>query len=139
MQHASRLGTAIAVSALALAGLAPALSSEGAGRHAVGRVGAALRADGLALVQSDPLYAGVCRQLLPRRRADGYVIVVSSSRACDAAVPRTRAGLNPRGGKWLLATHFDNITLFYEFPTKQITDSSQAVVSFLEIFAVLDA
>lgn len=139
MQNASRLGTAVAASVLAFAGLAPATSSASAGRHAVGRVAAALRADGLALVRPERLYAGVCPQLLPRRRADGYVIVVSSSRACDVAVRRTRTGLHPRGGKWLFATHFDNITLFYEFPTNQITEESQALVSFLAIFAVIDA
>jgi hypothetical protein len=67
------------------------------------------------------------------------MILVSPSRACDAVVRRTKTGLRARGGRWLFASRFDNIALFYVFPTKQITDESQALVSFLEVFVVLDA
>jgi hypothetical protein len=138
MPKARRLGTVLAVSALAFAGSAPPVSSAGVRRHAVGRVAAALRADGLEIVRPGRLYRAVCPQILPRRRTDGYIILVSPSRACDAVVRRTKTGLHARGSRWLFATRFDNIALLYDFPRNQITDASQALVGFLEVFVVLD-
>lgn len=108
-------------------------------RHAIGRLAAALRQDGLAIERSTRLYAGVCPQLLPRRMTDGYTILVSSSPACDAAMRRKKTLTHVRGRTWVFASRFDNILLLYRVADQKMTDESQALVGFLEVFAVIDS
>jgi hypothetical protein len=108
-------------------------------RHAIARVAAALRKDGLEVERPARLYAGVCPQLLPRRGSDRYVILVSSSRACDAELRRKKTLTRLRGSTWQFATRFDNIQLLYVLRDLRLTAESQALVAFLEVFAVIDA
>jgi hypothetical protein len=140
VEKVRRLGVALAVSTVAFAGLCPLTSSAGAGRrHAIEQVAAALHKDGLKLEQPARLYAGVCPQLLPRRRSDGYTILVSSSRACDAALRGKKTLTHVRGRTWVFAARFDNIQLLYVLPGLRLTAKSQALVAFLEVFVVIDA
>jgi hypothetical protein len=140
-----RLRVAGILLALALV-VAPASAStpkltgrDDATRHAIGRLAAALRKDGLEVERSTRLYAGVCPQLLPRRRADAYTILVSSSRACDAVLRRKRTLTHVHRRTWVFASRFDNILLLYVVADQKMTDKSQALVGFLEVFAVIDA
>jgi hypothetical protein len=108
-------------------------------RHAIGRLAAALRNDGLRLERPARLYAGVCPQLLPRRRTERYTILVSSSRACDAAMRSRKTLTHVRGSTWVFASRFDNIMLLYVVADQKMTAKSQALVGFLAVFAVIDA
>jgi hypothetical protein len=108
-------------------------------RHAIGRVAAALRMDGLKVERATRLYGGVCPQLLPRRSIGGYAILVSSSHACDAAMRRKKTLTHLRGSTWIFAAQFDNILLLYVVADQKMTAKSQALVGFLEVFAVIDA
>ena len=142
-----RLRVAAILLALALAPVAapapastPTLTGRGdATRHAIGRVAASLRRDGLQVERPTRLYAGVCPQLLPRRRSDGYTILVSSSHACDGVLSRKKTLTHVHGSTWVFATRFDNIMLLYALADQKMTAKSQALVGFLEVFAVIDA
>ena len=108
-------------------------------RHAIGRLAAALRNDGLEVERSTRLYAGVCPQLLPRPRTGRSTILVSSSPACDAVMRAKKTLTHVRGRTWVFASRFDNIMLLYVVADQKMTAESQALVGFLEVFAVIDA
>ncbi|MDP9257935.1 MAG: hypothetical protein M3Q31_15475 [Actinomycetota bacterium] len=129
----------VAAPALASAPWPKVTERDDAERHAIGRLAAALRQDGLKVERTTHLYAGVCPQLLPRRRADAYTILVSSSRACDVALRREKTLSHVQGSTWIFASRFDNILLLYVVQDQKMTDKSQALVGFLEVFAVIDA
>jgi len=129
----------VAPPALASAPWPKVKERDDAQRHAIGRLAAALRKDGLEVERSTRLYAGACPQLLPRRKADPYTILVSSSRACDAVLRRKRTLTHVHGRTWVFASQFDNIMLLYVVADQKMTDKSQALVGFLEVFAVIDA
>jgi hypothetical protein len=132
------LALALVVVASALAATLKRTGQDGVTRHAIGRLAAALRKDGLMVEQPARLYAGLCPQLLPRRRSDGYTILVSSSRTCDAAMRRKKTLTHVRGRKWVFATRFDNILLLHVLADQKMTAKSQALVGLLEVFAVID-
>ena len=118
----------------------PTLTGRGdVTRHTIGSLAATLRKDGLQVERPTRLYAGVCPQLLPRRRTDGYTILVSSSHACDVAMSRKKTLTHVRGHTWVFAARFDNILLLYVVADQKMTDESQALVGLLEVFAVIDA
>jgi hypothetical protein len=142
-----RCGLAILMAVMLVLVVAPPASlarpkltgQDGATRHTISRVAAALRMDGLKLERPGSLYEGVCPQLLPRRRTDGYTILVSTTRACDAVLRHKKTLTHLRGRTWVFAARFDNTLLLYNLVDQQMTAKAQALVGFLSVFAVIHA
>ena len=56
------------------------------------------------------------------------------------AVMRAKKTLtHVHGRTWVFASRFDNIMLLYVVADQKMTAKSQALVGFLEVFAVIDA